>query len=57
MQKIKTGDKMNNVVFDKDILLVVIGGLIGFLSSLGVMIFERLMNRKGKIKIYFNSVQ
>lgn len=47
---------MNSVVFDKDILLVVIGGLIGFISGLGVMIAERLMNRKGKIKIYYKFI-
>lgn len=46
----------NNVVIDKDILLVILGGLIGFLSSLGILIVEWLINRKGKIKIYYKFI-
>lgn len=47
---------MNNVVFDKDILLVFLGGLIGFFSSLCILIVEWLFNRKGKIKIYYKFI-
>lgn len=41
---------------DKDILLVLIGGLIGFFSSFGIIIVERILNRKGKVKIYYKFV-
>lgn len=35
-----------------DILSAVIGALIGFVSSIGIIVVERLIDRSGKLKIY-----
>ena len=37
----------------RDILMLIIGAGISFISSIGALIFERLYSKKGKIKVYY----
>ena len=39
-----------------DILLIIIGSVIGFIASVGILVVERILDRAGKLKIYFKFV-
>ncbi len=41
---------------EKDIILIVIGAIIGFVSSMGMLVIERIFEREGKIKIYYKFI-
>ena len=37
----------------KDIILLLVGAAIGFISSVGIIVVERLFDRKGKLKVFY----
>ncbi len=39
-----------------DLLSTIIGGAIGFLSSIGTVIVTHLINKKGKLNIYYKFI-
>lgn len=39
-----------------DVFFTIIGALIGFVSSIGIIIVERIIDRSGKLKIYVELV-
>lgn len=36
-----------------EIVLLLVGAIIGFISSVGILIVERFLNKKGKLSIYY----
>ena len=39
-----------------DILSAIIGGAIGFVSSIGIIIIERILDRKGKLNVFYKCI-
>ena len=39
-----------------DVILIIIGAAIGFVSSIGVIIAERLIDKSGKLKVYYKFI-
>jgi hypothetical protein len=48
------GERAMNM--QKDIYLIIIGAAIGFISSIGTIIFAELLKKQGKLKIYYKIV-
>lgn len=40
----------------KDVILLLVGGVIGFVSSVGMYLIERLVDKSGKVKIYYKFI-
>lgn len=40
----------------EQVILLLVGGMIGFLSSIGMYIVERFVDRKGRIKVYYRFI-
>lgn len=41
---------------DSDVIMTVVGGAIGFVSSAGIIVLERMLNRCGTVRIYYKFV-
>lgn len=40
----------------RDVIMALVGGLIGFVSSLGIMIAQHIFDKKGRISIYYKFI-
>ena len=41
---------------NEQVVMAIVGGVIGFVSSAGIIVLERILNKAGKLKLYYKFI-